>query len=59
MERPQHRPTVDLSTFQKELAKLRADVDTLATVEKVVLEPTPDVDVDDKLLSALFEDDMH
>ncbi|KAG5586142.1 hypothetical protein H5410_046576 [Solanum commersonii] len=51
MERPQPRPTA-------ELAKLRADVDALTVVEEAIPKPTPEVDVDDVVLNALFEDDI-
>uniref|UniRef100_M1DAV5 Integrase core domain containing protein n=1 Tax=Solanum tuberosum TaxID=4113 RepID=M1DAV5_SOLTU len=42
MERPQPRPTVDLNTFQAELAKLRTDVNALTVVEEAIPEPTPE-----------------
>uniref|UniRef100_M1DK40 Integrase core domain containing protein n=1 Tax=Solanum tuberosum TaxID=4113 RepID=M1DK40_SOLTU len=57
LQRPQTRPTIDVTTFQKKLARLRAYVNALSANAEVVLEPTPEV-ADDMVLSSLFGYEM-
>uniref|UniRef100_M1D958 Integrase core domain containing protein n=1 Tax=Solanum tuberosum TaxID=4113 RepID=M1D958_SOLTU len=58
LERPHLGPTVDLTTFQTLLSRVRSDVDPLLTPVEAVLEPTPEAEADDMMLSALFGDAM-
>ncbi|WMV41758.1 hypothetical protein MTR67_035143 [Solanum verrucosum] len=56
LERP--TPTIDVTTFQTELARLRADVDALLALIKSIPEPAPEVEKDEVVMSTLFGDPM-
>uniref|UniRef100_M1DK04 Integrase core domain containing protein n=1 Tax=Solanum tuberosum TaxID=4113 RepID=M1DK04_SOLTU len=51
-------PTIDVTTFQIELATLCADVDPLLAPDKFVPEPAPEVEEDEVVISTLFSDTM-
>ncbi|WMV37857.1 hypothetical protein MTR67_031242 [Solanum verrucosum] len=51
-------PTIDVTTFQTELARLRSDVDALLDPAKTVLETTHVDEADDVVMTTLFGDTM-
>uniref|UniRef100_M1DKD1 Integrase core domain containing protein n=1 Tax=Solanum tuberosum TaxID=4113 RepID=M1DKD1_SOLTU len=56
LERP--APTIDVTTFQTELASLRADIDALLSPTETVTEVEPVVEEDEVVMTALFGDIM-
>uniref|UniRef100_M1DYI7 Integrase core domain containing protein n=1 Tax=Solanum tuberosum TaxID=4113 RepID=M1DYI7_SOLTU len=56
LERP--APTIDVTTFQTELVRLRVDVDELLTLVVLVLDTAPEVEEDEVVMFALFGDSM-
>uniref|UniRef100_M1DEZ4 Integrase core domain containing protein n=1 Tax=Solanum tuberosum TaxID=4113 RepID=M1DEZ4_SOLTU len=51
-------PTTDVSVFLKELASLRADIDTLLTPRETDLESAPTASTNDTMFDALFKDEI-
>uniref|UniRef100_M1DAF8 Integrase core domain containing protein n=1 Tax=Solanum tuberosum TaxID=4113 RepID=M1DAF8_SOLTU len=51
-------PTINVTSFQMELARLCSDVDALISPTEVVLETEPEVEDDEVVMSTLFGDTM-
>uniref|UniRef100_M1D8L4 Integrase core domain containing protein n=1 Tax=Solanum tuberosum TaxID=4113 RepID=M1D8L4_SOLTU len=49
-----NEPTIDVTTFEMELARLRSDVDALLSLDEVVPETIPGVEEDEVVMSAFF-----
>uniref|UniRef100_M1DUS9 Integrase core domain containing protein n=1 Tax=Solanum tuberosum TaxID=4113 RepID=M1DUS9_SOLTU len=51
-------PTIEVTTFQIELTRLRSYVDALLAFVETVPEPTPEDEVDEVVMTTLFGDTM-